>query len=929
MAGGVGTPVTPSVANQIAARQRVIGKKVGRTNEDLLYMNSKAGWIKLSSAVNTLSPGQQAQLRGGMDPNKILGNNARAKSNILLGGLLSPNGGLRQGIDVDGGYNQNAAYNNRADNTGIRPMPGITSMNVKSKNTYGTLREAEVKFMCWTLQDFEAMEELYLRPGYTILLEWGHSMYIDNSGNLQKDVQTVGDMFFLDGTTMCQLTQRIGEIRKSADNNYEAMIGYVKNFSWNYTPDGGYNCSVSIISTGEILESIQIRFDPAQRGAVLEDPTTDAGKEQAKSIYHFFISKMANITDRSSINIPTIQEQLGPIGDKLLIDNLVYFQKVTFDETSYWYDKAAEMHWISLRLFFDIFNTQISPVDTSKAQGTCSRTLTRFNTDFAKSSKFLTSPEHFSIDPSTCVLAKPGNLTTEDVIEIKAVHTGFPPVGDLDDVLNIYISLPYLKTVLDGALDESGKLNKSMHDITETILEGVNTCLGGINDLGLAYDDEDEGGTWYVVDRNNTPEDSSNLPIFTLAGIDSVFTDVGISSKISNEIGAQISIAAQGSTSGTTEYVENILKWNAGTVDRIKVVKTTIDTPDANAIKNAAAVKKEQEERAVTWLEDVKTFFNNFNSYQGYEKEEMEAAKTMHAEWTVANVVTKYRTQTNSSLPGIVPVELSFKLDGIGGFIIGQAFKVGAGILPSKYQDRFGYIVTGIEHGIDSKNRWETSIGTQFYPIDKPSAEEVQAAGKPGVTAREAANREANVERRLRTANPTKVPPKELIEAMRRYGINSPLERAHFLAQCAHESGGFAFKKEFASGTAYEGRKALGNTQPGDGVKFKGRGYIQITGRANYQKYQDYLKSIGSKTNIITNPELLESNYFAADSACYWWKYLSYGISGLANAGTSTANVSKVSTRVNGQSPANGLSDRQSKFDGYWSKIEKDNTLYA
>lgn len=753
MAGGVGIPVAPSVAAQIAARQRVIGKKIGRTNENLLYMNSKAGWIKLSSAVNTLSPSQQAQLRGGMDPNTILGNNARAKSNILLGGLLSPNGGLRQGIDVDGGYNQNAAYNNRADNTGIRPMPGITSMNVKSKNTYGTLREAEVKFMCWTLDDFEAMEELYLRPGYTILLEWGHSVYIDNSGNLQKDVQTVGNMFFLDGTTMCQLTERIGEIRKAADNNYEAMIGYVKNFSWSYTPDGGYDCSVSIISTGEILESIQLRFDPAQRGAVLEDPTTDAGKEQAKSTYHFFISKMANITDRASINIPSIQAELGPIGDKLLIDNLVYYQNVTFDENPIWFDSATEMHWISLRLFFDIFNTMVVPVDTTKAQGTCSRTLTKFNTDFAKSSKFLTSPEHFSIDPSNCVLAKPGNLTTEDIIKIKAVHTGFPPVGDLDDVLNIYISLPYLKSVLDGALDESGKLNKSMHDITETILERINTCLGGINDLGLAYDDEDEGGTWYVVDRNNTPEDSSNLPIFPLAGIDSVFTDVGISSKISNEIGAQISIAAQGSTSGTTEYVENILKWNAGTVDRIKVIKTTIDTPDANAIKNAAAVKKEQDERAVKWLEDVKTFFDNFNSYQGYEKEEMDAAMTMHAEWTVANVVTKYRTQIKSSLPGLVPVELSFKTDGIGGFIIGQAFKIGAGILPTKYQERFGYIITSVEHSIDSKNRWETSIGTQFYPIDKPLEIEVQRAGEAAtVTKREEANAAANQKRKGRSS---------------------------------------------------------------------------------------------------------------------------------------------------------------------------------
>ena len=604
-------------------------------------------------------------------------------------------------------------------------------------------------------------------------------MYIDNNGTFHKDIETIGNHYFANGVRMSQLTKDIAAIRKATDNNYEGMIGYVKNFSWNYTPDGGYDCSVSIISTGEILESLQLRFDPAQRGAVLEDPSTDAGKEQSKSIYHFFISKMATLKD-SSIDTTAMQQVLGTIGDSLLSDHIAYFQEVTFDE-SYLYDKATLMHWIPLRLFFDIFNTLISPVDTTKVKGSSDRTLTRFNTDYAKSSKLLTSPEHFSIDPTVCVLAYPAKFTDGTIIQVNAPQTGTAPVGDLEDVLNIYISLPYLKSVLDGALDEDGKLNKSMHDITETILEGINTALGGINDLGLAYDDEDEGGTWYVVDRNNTPADSSTYPVFTLAGIESVFTDVGISSKISNEIGSQISIAAQGSASSTNEYIENILKWNAGTIDRIKVIKTTVDKVDTTA---AADAKKEQKERADKWSLDVKTFFNNFNSFQGYEKDEMEAAKTMHAEWTVANVVTKYRIQTRSALPGLVPVELSFKTDGIGGFIIGQAFKVGAGILPSKYQDRFGYIVTGIEHGIDSKNRWETSVTTQFYPIDKPSDSEVQAAGQPGVTAREAANQELNRSRRTPYATSAKK-----IASFGKVGNNVPLEAKPILDTIAYTEG--------------------------------------------------------------------------------------------------------------------------------------------
>src|SRR6187401_2449209 len=91
-----------------------------------------------------------------------------------------------------------------------------------------------------------------------------------------------------------------------------------------------------------------------------------------------------------------------------------------------------------------------------------------------------------------------------------------------------------------------------------------------------------------------------------------------------------------------------------------------------------------------------------------------------------------------------------------------------------------------------------------------------------------------------------------IITSLEQFQINTPIRQLCFLAQVGHESGGLFYTEELASGTAYEGRKKLGNTQPGDGVRFKGRGLIQVTGRSNYKNISDALG-----VDFIKSPTLL------------------------------------------------------------------------
>ena len=129
------------------------------------------------------------------------------------------------------------------------------------------------------------------------------------------------------------------------------------------------------------------------------------------------------------------------------------------------------------------------------------------------------------------------------------------------------------------------------------------------------------------------------------------------------------------------------------------------------------------------------------------------------------------------------------------------------------------------------------------------------------------------------------------------YGFDTLRRLRYFLAQVGHESGGLRYTKEIASGKAYEGRKDLGNVIKGDGERYKGRGYLQITGRKNYTALQ---KDTGIP--CVEHPEILEQPKYAILSALWYWRKNNLHIYADKDAFTA------LSKRINGGT--NGLADR-------------------
>lgn len=136
-----------------------------------------------------------------------------------------------------------------------------------------------------------------------------------------------------------------------------------------------------------------------------------------------------------------------------------------------------------------------------------------------------------------------------------------------------------------------------------------------------------------------------------------------------------------------------------------------------------------------------------------------------------------------------------------------------------------------------------------------------------------------------------------LTSAMAEFGIDTPARKAAFLAQIAHESGSLRYVRELADGKGYEGREDLGNTEPGDGPRYKGRGLIQVTGRSNYASC-----GIALNLPLVLHPEYLETPENASRSAGWFWKMRN--LNSLADA----HKFGALTKAINGG--FNGLDDR-------------------
>ena len=240
-----GSPLQDYVATQIEKRKNLVDNSY-RSSSEINWLSNKNVWIRISSGTNVLKNNKNYD---GLEGDEL------SKKYILQGGLLNHLGGdnsyeLRYGIKKDG------AYGIGGNDFGQVPMPGLIDISIKTGGKLGSLKETTFNFVCYNMKQLNIMEALYMKLGFGILVEWGHTSYIDNSSGIVKE--NIIPLPFYGIHSKEALMESITKKRVEYSGNYDATWGTVKNFSYSLEGNGRFNCQVQLVGAGDILESLKI-----------------------------------------------------------------------------------------------------------------------------------------------------------------------------------------------------------------------------------------------------------------------------------------------------------------------------------------------------------------------------------------------------------------------------------------------------------------------------------------------------------------------------------------------------------------------------------------------------------------------------------------------------------------------------------------------
>ena len=710
-------PIRDSVLKQLKHRRDLLI----RTDEtplyasELMHNNNKGAWIALASSANSNST------------NKL------ARENVLTGGTgfytidkdkkykLNQKEGFLADGNIKSSYNQNSAI-------GFRPMMGITDLTIASKSTYGVLRQIEIGIKAWSQEQLSILESIYLRPGFTMFVEFGNASYIDADGELTSKTEAL-HLEFLKGTDLDKLQGLIKLKREQSGYNYDAMIGKVQNFSWSFAKDGSYDCSLKLISKGELAESLSIlQYDKKQE---IPETIKESGKDTPNDLLLGMLIALNNV--KGPIGLSNFQQKFELNKD----DGKAYYSytpniKDNSDEqdTEEGEVQTAASNFIPIYSFLRLLNTKfIEPTLKDKNN----KPQLRFNED-PTVSKYNYFISNISNDPFVCSVLYNDGDKGKCLYSQKELYGGQPPREALigakfekagwgekfryDSPYFILINVQCLIDIQKSFIaqkKQNADLIVSAFSFVKKVLELVNSALGGICHLDLTKDDDTD--TWIIIDRNcnESIPTKKAIPALDLVGLGSLVQDIKLESKISNSLASALAIAAR--STSVSEASESFLKLNSGVTDRYTEVSQDSATKKLYKIEKLAEDKKAIEENQKV----ISTAYKKYIVDRNFTQSNFDGITSDHRNYMsferTNEKVRKSAGGKTRTFDGLIPFDLSLTLDGITGLRPTDCFTVGKNVLPDRYIGKVGFIITNINHSIGNDNRWITELSSKMFML--------------------------------------------------------------------------------------------------------------------------------------------------------------------------------------------------------------------
>ena len=794
MANIVGEGFDPVIISQIKQRQTIYGAS-DRDNQILSFLQARTGWCKLISSVDVTNPVRGIPYSGTELASRFVLFNGTTNESPTRGVQETyQRGGIWPGV---GDFN-NYAYGMGGTAFGLNPMPGITQATIKTE-TRGSLKTATINIRANNRNQFDIIDVLYLRLGYSMLLEWGNSSYYDNNNvYISDNPHSLADDFLTGKIKYDNYYSKISSKIKSSYGNYDAIIGKVVNFTWTFTKEGAYDITVTLRSLGDVIESLKTNaLLPGGPSANTTGTTgtsgtsgtagTAAGPPPEPSPEEV-IKSFANVHEIGK-KFYNLQQKLQPLGatgagiSRLTGDtsgDIVAFRQQ--------YEGSPAQYYIRLGYFLEfIQNTVLPKVDTPDIP------IQKIDTDIESNIIYLMARQ-ISTDPGVCIFNKVFD-TPSGFVEFATGTNDFvvsAPNGknQYGKIMNAYFNMQYILTQMNSLKNEDGKV--PLYDLLNCLCQGWNNATGNFNKLEptvdadentIRFTDEvvlpdrdswlkkqgkptilasfDVYGYYYgqgkiYVDKNKLISDDGWEKGQSHAGF---IRDISFNTTIPPNLATMITVGATSNGYVVGQDSTALSRMNAGLDDRFK---KTIYNPTDSKTEGSGSINENYKGaigafnvflrdlgsyKGTTkpkWNQEAITNFTNtavtFYEYD-QAKQSLQAAGLTSDEASVAaqnNNFSALSAKPSSPNIGFLPFDLQLTMDGLSGMKVYQKYVADSSFLPSNYPTALEFLIKGITNTVQN-NEWTTtleSIAVPKNPFGSSIAKGTVAAGSARDTSR-------------------------------------------------------------------------------------------------------------------------------------------------------------------------------------------------